>query len=205
MHKTSVVTVVGEVGDESAAQLDVFSRLCRERTGGGRGDDLDDSILVVSASIPGGTSVCSRAAALCQDAYSNRVQGDPAADPLDCCAGRRLEHCAGMKVTSLARLTNDDDDGESVADVSAMTLPDDMAIYAKRRTAGVFDGGSYLRRRSGLRENGLTTAYCEINGAADGHLGWIVDRYDKWLFVQHHDGGAIRGGGGGGQRGPMGP
>ena len=158
-HKTSVVAVVGEVGDESAARLDILSRLRQERTGGGRGDDSDDSILVVSASIPGGTSVCSRAAALCQDAYSNGVRGDPAADPLNRCARRRLVPCAGMKVTSLAWLTNDDDDGESVADVSTMTLPDDVAIYAKRRTAGVFDGGSYLGRRSGLRENGLTTAY----------------------------------------------
>jgi 23S rRNA (cytosine1962-C5)-methyltransferase len=32
-----------------------------------------------------------------------------------------------------------------------------------------------------------TTAYREINGAADGWPGWIVDRYNKWLLVQHDE------------------
>ena len=36
----------------------------------------------------------------------------------------------------------------------------------------------------GLLNNQLSNAYCEINGAADGYLGWYVDRYDKWSFIQ---------------------
>jgi 23S rRNA (cytosine1962-C5)-methyltransferase len=67
-------------------------------------------------------------------------------------------------------------------------LPDDIAIYANRRDGALFVKGSYLGRQSGLSQNKLTNAYREINGAADGYPGWIVDRYDKWLFVQHEEG-----------------
>ena len=33
----------------------------------------------------------------------------------------------------------------------------------------------------------LTTAYRKINGAADGFPGWTIDRYGKWLLVQHDE------------------
>jgi 23S rRNA (cytosine1962-C5)-methyltransferase len=36
-----------------------------------------------------------------------------------------------------------------------------------------------------LKQNPLTTAYREINGAADGFPGWTVDRYGDWLSVYH--------------------
>ena len=52
----------------------------------------------------------------------------------------------------------------------------------------MFAQGSFLGRRSGLAQNGQTNSYREVNGAADGFPGWIVDRYDKWLFVQQEEG-----------------
>jgi 23S rRNA (cytosine1962-C5)-methyltransferase len=64
-------------------------------------------------------------------------------------------------------------------------LPDDIAIFSNRRAA-VYEKGSFLGRSS-LRKSELTTAYREINGAADGFPGWTVDRYGKWLLVYHND------------------
>jgi 23S rRNA (cytosine1962-C5)-methyltransferase len=69
--------------------------------------------------------------------------------------------------------------------VSTKLLPEDIAIFSNRRAA-VYDKGSFLGRSS-LRKSALTTAYREINGAADGFPGWTVDRYGKWLLVYHND------------------
>jgi 23S rRNA (cytosine1962-C5)-methyltransferase len=38
-----------------------------------------------------------------------------------------------------------------------------------------------------LRDNPLTNAYREINGAADGFPGWTVDRYGEYMMVQHDE------------------
>jgi 23S rRNA (cytosine1962-C5)-methyltransferase len=59
-------------------------------------------------------------------------------------------------------------------------------MLADRRNHHEFSKGSFLGRAS-LQANPSTTAYREINGAADGFPGWTVDRYDKWLFVQHDE------------------
>ena len=99
-----------------------------------------------------------------------------------------------MMVSSLANLddepvivgANEEDDYED-EDCSVL-LPDDVANYVHRRDAASFVRGSFLGRLNGLAVNGLTNAYREINGAADGFPGWIVDRYDKWLFVQQEEG-----------------
>ena len=56
----------------------------------------------------------------------------------------------------------------------------------ERKNHHEFHKGSFLGRGI-LSKNKHTTAYREINGAADGWPGWIVDRYDKWLFVQHDE------------------
>ena len=42
--------------------------------------------------------------------------------------------------------------------------------------------------RAALRLDATTTCFRELNGAADGHPGWTVDRYDDWLRVQHDEG-----------------
>ena len=54
-------------------------------------------------------------------------------------------------------------------------LPDDIAVLSDRLNNHKFRKGSFLGRQS-LRENPLTTAYREINGAADGFPGWTIDR-----------------------------
>lgn len=86
-------------------------------------------------------------------------------------AARRLVHCNSIEVSSLVNI----DDKPVVADLGE-TLPDVIAIYAKRRDDAAFVKGSYLGRQSGLAQNELTTAYGEVNGAVDGYPGWIVDR-----------------------------
>ena len=85
--------------------------------------------------------------------------------------------CDAMSVSSLAF----DDSVEA----ETPEIPDDIAIMAERRHAHQFTEGSFLGRAA-LGRNPLTNAYREINGAADGYPGWIVDRYDKWLLVQHN-------------------
>jgi 23S rRNA G2069 N7-methylase RlmK/C1962 C5-methylase RlmI len=118
---------------------------------------------------------------LCQEKFDDGVRGDALADPLERRASRRLVHCDSMTVTSL---TNLDDDPVMIEECD---LPDDVANYANRRDGAVFNKGSFLGRQSGLSQNGLTNAYREVNGAADGYPGWTVDRYDKWLFVQQEE------------------
>ena len=77
-------------------------------------------------------------------------------------------------------------DFDAAAEVQSAYLPDDICALAERRNHFEFVDGSFLGR-SELFENPHTTAYREVNGAADGVPGWTVDRYDKWLLVQHDD------------------
>lgn len=168
----------GEMFDDSTAQFDIRSRL---KTGRDR-----DPVMAVAVTFPdGGISTCSHAVALLQDRLNDGVRGDALGDPLDRRASRRLVHCESMSVSSLVNL--DDEpvvvNGEDFPEL----LPDDLANYAYRRDYASFVKGSFLGRQNGLASNGLTNAYREINGATDGFPGWTVDRYDKWLFVQHQE------------------
>ena len=164
----------GEKYDDSTVQIDILSRIKRGR-------DIDP-ILTVGVDFPdGAVSSCSNAVLLCQEKFGDGARGDVLADPLDRRESRRLVHCDSMTVTSLANL---DDDPVMVE----VTLPDHISNYANRRDGAVYTRGSFLGRQSGLSQNGFTNAYREVNGAADGFPGWVVDRYDKWLFVQHEEG-----------------
>mmetsp|Transcript_21022 Transcript_21022/g.41991 ORF Transcript_21022/g.41991 Transcript_21022/m.41991 type:complete len:951 (+) Transcript_21022:207-3059(+) len=165
----------GEVCDGSTAKIEILARLKKGR-------DVDP-VLSVGVEFPDGSSTCSQAVLLCQDRLGDGVRGDESADPIDRRAARRLVHCNSMTVSSLTCL-----DDEPVVLESNPVLPDDIAIYANRRDGAEFRNGSYLGRQSGLAQNEFTNAYREINGASDGYPGWIVDRYDKWLFVQHEEG-----------------
>lgn len=165
----------GETCDDSTATVEVVSRLRKGRD--------QDPVSTIKVSLADGTSSCSNAVLLCQDRFSDGIRGDPLADPLDRRAARRLVHCESIEVSSLVNI-----DDEPVAAEAGEALPDDIAIYANRRDDAAFVKGSYLGRQCGLARNEDTTAYREINGAADGYPGWIVDRYDKWLFVQQEEG-----------------
>jgi hypothetical protein len=165
----------GEACDGSTARIEVLSRLKKGR-------DVDP-VLSVAVDFPDGSSTCSHAVLLCQDRLGDGIRGDESADPIDRRAARRLVHCNSMTVSSLVCL-----DDEPVSLESNPALPDDIAIYANRRDGALFTKGSYLGRQSGLAQNEFTNAYREINGASDGYPGWIIDRYDKWLFVQHEEG-----------------
>jgi len=165
----------GEMADDSTATVDVQSRLRKGRD--------QDPVLTVGVTFPDGASTCAHAVLLCQDRLGEGIRGDPMGDPLDRRAARRLVHCQSMTVTSLVNLEED-----PVVVDAGPSLPDDVAIYASRRSSAMYVKGSYLGRQAGLGKNGLTNAYREINGAADGYPGWIVDRYDKWLFVQQDEG-----------------
>jgi len=165
----------GEMCDDSTAGLEVLSRLKKGRD--------QDPVFTVGVSLLDGASTCSHAVLLCQDRLGEGIRGDAMGDPLDRRAARRLVHCDAMEVSSLVNL-----DDEAVSVDVGPSLPDDIAIYANRRDGAAFSMGSYLGRQSGLARNSLTNAYREINGAADGYPGWIVDRYDKWIFVQQEEG-----------------
>ena len=105
------------------------------------------------------------------------------ADSLDRRSPRRMVHCTSLSASSSS---SSGDASKSDDAVVPTSLPDDIASYANRRDGSSFSSGDFLGRRNGLGRNALTTAYREVNGASDGHPGWIVDRYGKWLFVQHH-------------------
>ena len=46
------------------------------------------------------------------------------------------------------------------------------------------DSPKRASRRPTLKRDPRTNCYREVNSAADGHPGWIVDRYDTHLLVQ---------------------
>jgi len=86
-------------------------------------------------------------------------------------------HCSELSVSSLSQ--------DDFVNFQA-GLPDDIRIFSDRKNHHKFKDGSFLGR-SDLKTNDSTTAYREINGAADGFPGWIVDRYGQWLLVQHDE------------------
>jgi hypothetical protein len=137
-----------------------------------------DTCQTVRFAIPEYTSTCSSIIDHAQSQFDDGIRGDPAANPFDRRSPRRLIHCAAMSVSSLVHDDNVQAETESV--------PDDIAILSDRLNNHAFYKGSFLGRAS-LRKNPLTTAYREINGAADGFPGWTVDRYGDWLFVQHDE------------------
>jgi len=149
------------------SKLDIVAKLKK-----GRDDDI---VLTTTVSIRDGASTASDAVQVCQKQLLDGIRGDPTANPLDRRANRRLVHCSSLAVSSLSF----DDVIEAEIEVS-----EDIRIFSDRRNHHEYNEGSFLGRGE-LRENEHTTAYREMNGAADGFPGWLVDRYDKWLFVQH--------------------
>jgi 23S rRNA G2069 N7-methylase RlmK/C1962 C5-methylase RlmI len=115
-------------------------------------------------------STCDDVAALCES-----VRG---AEELERKAPRRLIHCQGLTVSTEV----------SFVEAKTESVPGDIWIYTSNGDSSSsqygFSKGSF-RGREALRESNHTTAYREINGAADGFPGWTVDRYDKWLVVYH--------------------
>jgi hypothetical protein len=140
----------------------------------GRGKDVVSTTIVT---VPDGASTCSDVVQLCQSKFFDGIRGDNEANPLERRANRRLVHCSSLTASSL---THD----ELIECESEVT--DDIQGLSERRNQHEFHNGSFLGRWS-LAQNEDTNAYREINGAADGWPGWIVDRYDKWLLVQHDD------------------
>lgn len=155
---------------KESTEVEVIAKLRR-----GRGDD---TVLVVGLSIAEHFSTCNHVVQICQEKLQDGIRGDPASNPFDRRAPRRLIHCDAIAVSSL---TCDD-----AAEVESVCLPDDIVVLAERRNNHEFIDGTFLGRTE-LLENPYTNAYREINGAADGFPGWNVDRYDKWLLVQHDD------------------
>lgn len=151
------------------AEFEIYAKLKK-----GRGSNI---VTTSKLTIPDGASTCKDAVQLCQNKYLDGVLGDPEANPLERRANRRLVHCSSLTVSSLSY----DDLVECESQI-----PDDICVLSERRNHHEFHKGSFLGRGI-LSKNKHTTAYREINGAADGWPGWIVDRYDKWLFVQHDE------------------
>ncbi len=140
----------------------------------GRGNDV---VTTIKLMISDGASTCNHAVQLCQQQFIDGIRGDAKANPLERRANRRLTHCSALTVSSLTH--------DELVECSS-EIPDDIRLLAERRNHHEFHKGSFLGRRT-LAQDEHTTAYREINGAADGWPGWIVDRYDKWLLVQHDD------------------
>jgi 23S rRNA (cytosine1962-C5)-methyltransferase len=175
------VAVIGNGGNlaprskakESALSKESVSMNIVSKLRKGRGDD---AIQTVRVTVPEVFSTCSTVVDPCQAQFQDGIRGDPGANPFDRRAPRRLIHCNSLSVSSL------------IVDESLRAetpgLPDDIAILADRRNHLEYVGSSFLGR-SALKNNPSTTAYREINGDADGFPGWTVDRYDKWLLVQH--------------------
>ena len=148
--------------------IDVVAKLKRNRE--------DDVVNIVKVHIPAMKSVCSSVVSLVQGQFKDAIRGDPLANPFDRRARRRLIHCDAMSISSTV--------SDDTIQFHLSVIPDDIAILSDRRNNHKFSNGSFLGRRE-LANNEQTNAYREINGAADGFPGWTVDRYDKWLFVQH--------------------
>ena len=153
---------------DDAIQVDMISRVRKGREG-----DVAQTIrFVVSEHF----ATCSSIIRCAQTQFDDGIRGDPAANPFDRRAPRRLIHCNSMAASSLIF--------DETAEAETRDFPDDIAILSNRLNDHKFEKGSFLGRQS-LRNNPLTNAYREINGAADGYPGWTVDRYGEWLFVQH--------------------
>jgi 23S rRNA (cytosine1962-C5)-methyltransferase len=177
------VTVVGNGGhlvprskvnrNAASSSNDVIKFEIVSKVRKGRGDDAIQTVRVL---IPDKTSTCSSIVELCQKQFQDGIRGDPAGNPFDRRARRRLIHCESMSVSSLVF--------DETCEVETDMFPDDIAVLADRRNHLEYTTGSFLGRAS-LQQNEMTNAYREVNGAADGFPGWTVDRYDKWLLVQH--------------------
>lgn len=134
-----------------------------------------DTVTTVRVVVRETPSSCSAVIPICEDKFRNGIRGDPVPEPFDRRAPRRLLHCAGLSVSSLLF--------DETAQTELESVPDDIALYLNRGNQK-YVHGSFLGRQN-LEENPKTNCYREINGAADGYPGWVVDRYDKWLYVQH--------------------
>lgn len=158
------------------AKVEVVAKLRKGR--------LDDVVFTGQVFIPEGVSTSNDVVQICQKELLDGIRGDYAANPFDRRSSRRMIHCSSILASSLTH----DDSVEVSSD-----LPEDIRIVSDRRNHHEFIDGSFLGRRD-LRINDYTNAYRELNGAADGYPGWIVDRFDKWLLVQHdemHDKGPL--------------
>jgi 23S rRNA (cytosine1962-C5)-methyltransferase len=159
----------GEIPKKSI-EMEILAKLRRGRD--------DDVVITVGLAVVEHASNSNQIVQACQNQLLDGIRGDPAANPFDRRAPRRLIHCDAMSVSSLSH--------DDVAEVDSEFLPDDIALFADRRNNHAYSEGSFLGR-SELGGNPYTNAYREINGAADGFPGWIIDRYDEWLVVQHDD------------------
>ena len=181
VENAEYVTVVGNGGFIAPVKSnDVFKDLTQEEIKSEVVAKLrtardEDTIHTVRCMFPERRSTCDSVVPLCQEKFVDGIRGDSSANPFDRRARRRLIHCDTMSVSSLAF----DDSIEAETE-----MPDDIAIFSDRRRSSIFMGGSFLGR-SALSRSSLTNTYREINGAADGFPGWMVDRYDKWLLIQH--------------------
>jgi hypothetical protein len=155
---------------EEMTQLEVIAKLRK-----GRGDD---PVVIVGVTLVEKPSTCNSVIQPCQAQLLDGIRGDPVANPLDRRAPRRLIHCDAISVSSLVQ--------DDTATAETEYWPDDISVLSDRRNHHCYTEGSFLGR-AGLHDNPLTNAYREINGEGDGFPGWTVDRYDKWLFVQHDE------------------
>lgn len=121
--------------------------------------------------------VCAQVIKPLQDKFEDGIRGDPHASPLDRRAQRRLLHCSSIRISSLL----EDDSCECVS-----TLPGDFSVLLHDYGTDPYGGRPNLNQ-----QNKYTSAFRVINGAPDGFPGWIVDRYDRWLFMKQDDGAEI--------------
>eukprot|EP00594_Rhizosolenia_setigera_P017378 CAMPEP_0178968706 /NCGR_PEP_ID=MMETSP0789-20121207/18419_1 /TAXON_ID=3005 /ORGANISM="Rhizosolenia setigera, Strain CCMP 1694" /LENGTH=809 /DNA_ID=CAMNT_0020654697 /DNA_START=310 /DNA_END=2736 /DNA_ORIENTATION=- len=167
----------------------------------GRGNDPVFTALVSFSDV---FSTCSDLVNIIQKRFKDGIRGDRTADPIDVRAPRRLIHCNSISVSSLSQndgasvsllleendsyVTDDEDfeDDEEELFLNERKAPDDISLFTNRGYASSYEKGSFMGR-SELRLNPSTNAYREVNGIADGYPGWIVDRYDKWVFIQHDE------------------
>jgi 23S rRNA (cytosine1962-C5)-methyltransferase len=168
---TTTLSVPSTIKDKLSEPVTISSYAKLRR---GRGDDTIETVKVIISDRP---STCNHVVRICQEQYNDGVRGDPTSNPFDRRAQRRLIHCNAMSVSSTIH-END------IVEIETDRLPDDIAILAERRNHLEYKNGSFLGRAT-IRDNPLTNAYREINGAADGFPGWVVDRYGNYLIVYH--------------------
>ena len=100
---------------KEAINMDMMSRLKRNRDG-----DVCQTVRFV---VQEHASTCSSIISHAQNQFEDGIRGDPAADPFDRRAPRRLIHCNSLTVSSLLF----DESVEAVTD-----LPDDIAVLSDR-------------------------------------------------------------------------